>query len=1635
NRLFLHHPDALHQYALDGSLEAIEERTLPNTPVAHWLLEPATGEPWQVQGSQLAQIQDLEISDAGGFDLGAPVLAAVAGNGEVPFWLLTPEAIHGVDTQGNILSTLTLPAPAEQLSLRFDPVAGKLWLLAPGQVHRHAGNGEPEAGFSVPASTLFDGDGHSGLWLAHDDRLRHLQADGSIGYDLALAQIGHAGPIDALVADPRNASVWIGIAGWLLHLDPSGNLLHQQALPSQSAVHALGLYADTWPPTLAIVEPPDQSYLDTSAVPLLVAYDDPGRGIDPDTLSFERDGTPHPAACSHSGNLAQCLVDLPEGSHRLTARIADRAGNTSPDASIDVTVDTTPPIISVTSPNDGLITNHTQQLLVGEVSEPATLALNGESLSLDATLRFQKSLMLKEGSNSFVLTAVDRAGNRSERPLNLELDTVPPEPVRAELLTFAANDDGTTTISGAAGSVEAGASVIVTNLRTGTSVSVKANAEGAFTIRIETLSGDGLLITVRDAAGNDSLPVDFGAGLPPSPAAIAPPLAPNAITPMHEAVAFLYTGANPIQTGVASGTIEPRRVAVIRGRVIDRSGEPLSGVAVSIKDRPELGQTLSRSNGEFDLAVNGGGWLTIDYVREGFLPAQRKVNVPWRDYVSAPDVALVPLDPVVSLVALGEAAPMQIARGSQSSDTDGERQATLIFPAGTSATLRLPDGSERQLDTMHVRATEYTVGANGPQAMPGELPPMSGYTYAVELSVDEAIAAGAARVDFDRPVAFYVENFLAFPVGGVVPAGWYDREKAAWIPSDNGRVIGILSITSGLADLDLTGSGQPADEAALSALGITLEERRRLAEMYQPGQSLWRTPITHFTPWDCNWPYGPPPDATPPGQSPPTTDDNVDDPTLNCGSIIECQNQVLGETLPIAGTPFTLNYRSNRVPGRRAAYTLDIPLSGTTVPDSLKRIELEVTIAGQVHRQIFPAAPNQQMTFVWDGRDAYGREVKGRQSATVRIGYVYGVVYYRPSNFAQAFAQASNSTGGSGAGGSVVVGDRSRMEITYWQTTMTTVSSPFVPSEDMGGWELDIRHSYDVNDGLLMYGSGGWVSSRAFGAVIETAAGNGSGGNTGDGESALNAGINGPYDVAVAPDGSIFIAADDRVRKIDPQGVITTVPGTEGRSGIWNLAVDANGSVYFTSRNGGPQIFRADPDGTVHHVAGNGASAFAGDGGPATEASFINLRGLAAAPDGSLYVADFRTHRVRRIGPDGIIRTVAGNGSSGIGGIGGPAVNARIDRLYDVAVGPDGDIYIDSHNYSIFHVSKDGIIRRVAGSGCNGFSGDGGLATAACMGRVSGVAVRPDGVVAIADIIDNRRIRAVTMNGIIRTVAGGGNSLADSSVATDARIGGTEIAFGPFGEIYLADSSNRRVRRLMGTMPGFSAQDVTVADQDGGRLYRFDMMGRHLDTRDAATQSIIHRFTYDAENRLIAITDANGNVTTIERDAAGLPAAIVAPDGQRTRLTLGGSGYLASIANPAGDTHRIEYTNDGLLTRFIRPNGNASIYTYDALGRLVRTQDAAGGGWILAREEQTAGHTVTLTSAEGRSTHYQTERLSVGDERLTDRLPDGSTLLRRNGFNGERQVTRPDGTLVTTRLGPDPRFGMMSPVPTVRETR
>jgi hypothetical protein len=416
----------------------------------------------------------------------------------------------------------------------------------------------------------------------------------------------------------------------------------------------------------------------------------------------------------------------------------------------------------------------------------------------------------------------------------------------------------------------------------------------------------------------------FGS-VPPNPSEVAPPLTLTEASLFDQSVAFLYQGDEPIQTGVVEGSFDPNRIAVIRGKVRNTAKNPMAGVKVNILHHPEWGETYTREDGMFDLVVNGGGALTVEYSQWGSLPLQRTVDVPYQDYTWADDVVLTSLDYNWSYIDLSAEDEIQVAFAPPVQDAHGSRQSILMFPRGTQAAMMLPDGSTTYLNQFSVNATEYTVGDTGQQAMPADLPPSTAYTYAVEYSIDEALYSNAQHVFFSQPVWSYTDNFINFPVGSIVPAGWYDRQKAAWVSSANGRIIQIVDIQDDIAILDVSGRGT-ATAQELADLGITDAERQQLALIYPVGKSLWRVPVSHFTAWDFNWCSVFPPEAKNPDETPEPEEPPKDDPDTKCSSVIECQNQVLGESLPVAGTGWNLNYRNSRTEGHKTAYTIRLPI-------------------------------------------------------------------------------------------------------------------------------------------------------------------------------------------------------------------------------------------------------------------------------------------------------------------------------------------------------------------------------------------------------------------------------------------------------------------------------------------------------------------------------------------------------------------------------------------------------------------------------------------------------------------------------------------------------------------------------------
>ena len=298
--------------------------------------------------------------------------------------------------------------------------------------------------------------------------------------------------------------------------------------------------------------------------------------------------------------------------------------------------------------------------------------------------------------------------------------------------------------------------------------------------------------------------------------------------------------------------------------------------------------------------------------------------------------------------------------------------------------------------------------------------------------------------------------------------------------------------------------------------------------------------------------------------------------------------------------------------------------------------------------------------------------------------------------------------------------------------------------------------------------------------VIRTVAGTGRSGDAGDGGPARSAELQDPTAVEWAPAGIVVAdTANNRVRLIRPDGTIATIAGgpEQGFAGDGGPATAAQlnapaglevaGGTVFVADTGNNRIRAVGPDGRIATIAGTGAAGFGGDGGPATEARLNRPSGLALTADGALLVADAANNRVRRIGPDGRITTLAGNGGASSAGDGGPAAAAAVNNPLDVAVNGAGEIFIaETGGNRVRRVGTDGTISRFAGAGGPRYRGDGGPAAKALLNSPRAIEIGPSGQDLLVADSDNNRIRYVA----IPSADGGLLALAPKSASVTTRL-------------------------------------------------------------------------------------------------------------------------------------------------------------------------------------------------------------------------------------------------------------------------
>jgi len=528
-------------------------------------------------------------------------------------------------------------------------------------------------------------------------------------------------------------------------------------------------------------------------------------------------------------------------------------------------------------------------------------------------------------------------------------------------------------------------------------------------------------------------------------------------------------------------------------------------------------------------------------------------------------------------------------------------------------------------------------------------------------------------------------------------------------------------------------------------------------------------------------------------------------------------------------------------------------------------------------------------------------------------------------------------------------------------------------------------------------------------------------GYVGAGGAADQAKLYNPSGVAVDASGNLYIAdtSNNCIRQVDTSGIIETVAGdgTEGYSGDggpateaklrWprGVAVDASGNLYIADTSN-HCIWQVDTSGIITTVAGDGIEGYSGDGGPAVQASLFDPRGVAVDASGNLYIADSYNSCIRKVDMGGIITTVAGNGTYGYSGDGGPATEAKLRYPYGVAVDASGNLYIaDLTNHCIRQVDTSGIITTVAGDGTHGYSGDGGPATEAKLSYPRGVAVDASGNIYIADMTNNC-IRQVDTSGIITTVAGDGTHgySGDGGPTTEAKLcSPCGVAVDASGNIYIADRWNSCIRKVgysstfAGTM---TAGDIPFAEANGPG-YIMSCAGRHKQTIDIDTGIVLYEFGYDDDDNLVSITDRFANRTTIDRDGSGVPIAIISADGITTGLTTDANNHLTRVTYPDNSFYSFEYTLDGLMTAKIEPEANGFEHEFDSLGRLTDATDDEGGRWQFVRSVQENGDILyRKLTGEGNLTSYLDHTYSTGAYASTIIDPTGAETLFSQSADG-----------------------------------
>ena len=765
-------------------------------------------------------------------------------------------------------------------------------------------------------------------------------------------------------------------------------------------------------------------------------------------------------------------------------------------------------------------------------------------------------------------------------------------------------------------------------------------------------------------------------------------------------------------------------------------------------------------------------------------------------------------------------------------------------------------------------------------------------------------------------------------------------------------------------------------------------------------------------------------------------------------SSILAESRSVLEAVQLPGTRAHLVYASPRSRGYLS--TIQLQLTPDEIPASLRQIHLRITIEGDLFEKIFEADPNLKYTYAWKGVNVYRQRVYGLTTALVKVGYEYA-----------------------GCSSQII-----------WNTQATQVTGQDLSVSSIGGWDLDLHHRYNFEQGIVYRGDGTHLYLRDMPALVHTTMGDGH-----RRQLDCQAQCNGPaaqrrllapLAIVSAPDGSLFVGDFNLVRRIRPDGQVRNVLRLNATSVAhrYYLAVNPQSGALYVSDPESHRIMEVvdiedptDLDSNWRPLIGSGERCLpgdeegCGDGRPALSAQLIYPKGVAVTAEGLVYFADGTT--VRWMDQRGLVHTLIqphlqNNHWKPLPCEGTISLEeATLRWPTELAISPlDNTVHFIDDSV-VMKVMLSGHLKVVAGRPLhcsrprsNYFTN---FAAYTTLSSPQTIAFSPSGELYIAESDGRRinRISSVGTDGRIGVFAGKDSRCNCQEPSCNCFNGGqtdhlathslfrfiSGLAITPDGGVHVCDQTNYRVRTIRKRLPEADGQQMYhVHVPESQETYVFNRFGLHMETRNMATRETLLTFAYSVSTStgsLVSVADAtSGGKITIVRNYAGQAEAIENMHRQKCTLDIDRKHLLRAVTCDSNNSVQFDYYRSSELLRSRQEASGASyLYDYDENGRLERAIMPTGEVIRLISDISIYGAMVNVTRNDRQEISLLIQRgllhKSVGHEVEVVQAEADRSCLKESKW-GHRIVLKTAPSILLE--GESPGLAESFPVPALERT-